>query len=363
MHIPEADMPAGRTGLARQRKSTLADIAAKTGYGTNTVSLALRGSTRISQAARDKILKAAEALDYVPNNSAKSLVLKRSNTVGMLVEYLTNPQPTAVATALQREMSDHGYSVLFASSSTPQQETAAIEMFRRHMVDGLLIYPVDHTKLSHLRRLRERNFPVVMLVGARDTGLDAVGVDEFQASYDATTHLIALGHKSIGALGSIKDKPLKIEGFRHAHQVHGIPLDERQIFEPVGFSMAAGFDGMGALTGRNLGLTALFASSDMFALGAMRWAQVNGVSVPEQLSIVGYDNIEFGEFSHTTLTSVRNDGTTLAKAAVERLIALMETDAPLPPPTLTLLPGELVIRESSSRPGQRAWASQHVDEP
>lgn len=356
-------MPAGRTGLARQRKSTLADIATKTGYGTNTVSLALRGSTRISQAARDKILKAAEALDYVPNNSAKSLVLKRSNTVGMLVEYLTNPQPTAVATALQREMSDRGYSVLFASSSTPQQETAAIEMFRRHMVEGLLIYPVDHTKLGHLRRLRERNFPIVMLVGARDTGLDAVGVDEFQASYDATTHLIALGHKSIGALGSIKEKPLKIEGFRHAHQVHGVPLDERQIFEPVGFSMAAGFDAMGALAERNLGLTALFASSDMFALGAMHWAKVNGVSVPEQLSIVGYDNIEFAEFSHTTLTSVRNDGATLAKAAVERLIALMETDLPLPPPTLTLLRGELVIRESSSRPGQRAWASQHTDKP
>ncbi|WP_240535551.1 LacI family DNA-binding transcriptional regulator [Rhizobium freirei] len=339
----------------------MADIAAKTGYGTNTVSLALRGSTRISQAARDTIIKAAEALDYVPNNTAKALVLKRSNTVGMLVEYLTNPQPTAVATALQREMSDRGYSVLFATSSTPEQEAAAIEMFRRHMVDGLLIYPVDHTNLSHLHRLRERNFPVVMLVGARDTGLDAVGVDEFQASYDATTHLIALGHKRIGALGPTKDKPLKIEGFRHAHRVHGLPLDERQIYEPVGFSMAAGYDGMAILAERDLGLTALFAASDMFALGAMRWAKVKGVSVPEQLSIVGYDNIEYGEFSNTTLTSVRNDGGTLAKAAVERLIALMETDGPLPPPTLTLLPGELVVRESSSRPGRRSWASGQTD--
>lgn len=347
----------------RHRKSTLADIAAKTGYGTNTVSLALRGSTRISQAARDKILQAAEALDYVPNNTAKSLVLKRSNTVGMLVEYLTNPQPSAVASALQREMAARGYSVLFAASNTPEQETAAIEMFRRHMVDGLLIYPVDHTNLDHLRRLRARNFPIVMLVGARDTGLDCVGVDEFQASYDATTHLIALGHTRIGALGPLKDKPLKIEGFRHAHRVHGLPLDERQICEPVGFSMGAGFDGMATLAKRSLGLTALFASSDMFALGAMRWAKVNGVSVPEQLSIVGYDNIEFAEYSLTTLTSVRNDGATLAKAAVDRLCSLMTADPPLPAPSLTLLPGELVIRESSSRPGQRAWASEWPARP
>jgi LacI family transcriptional regulator len=343
--------------LSRHSKTTLADIATKTGYGTNTVSLALRGSTRISQEARDIIAKAASDLDYVPNNSAKSLVLKKSHTVGMLVEYLTNPQPTAVATELQREMSERGYGVLFATSSTPEQEAAAIEMFRRHGVDGLLIYPVDHTNLEHLRRLRARNFPIVMLVGMRDTGLDAVGVDEFQASYDATTHLIALGHTKIGALGALGDKPLKIEGYRHAHRVHGLPLDDSQICEPVGFSMAAGYDATERLSQRKLGLTALFASGDMYALGAMHWAKVNGVSVPEQLSIVGYDNIEFGEFSHTSLTSVRNDGATLAKAAVERLMLLMESDTRLPPPTLNLLPSELIVRESSARPGALSWVA------
>lgn len=339
------------------RKTTLADIAAKTGYGVNTVSLALRGSTRISQAAREMIGRAAEELDYIPNATAKSLVTSRSHTVGMLVEYLTNPQPTAVATALQREMAARGYSVLFATSATPEQETAAIEMFRRHNVDGLLIYPVDHTSLEHLQRLRARNFPVVMLVGARDTGLDAVGVDEFQASYDATTHLIALGHTKIGALGPLRDKPLKLEGFRHAHRVHGLALEEIQLVEPVGFSMEAGFTAMETLAARNPGMTAVFASSDMFALGAMRWAKLKGLRVPEDLSIVGYDNIEFGAFSHTTLTSVKNDGATLAKAAAEKLMTLMEGAKPLPAPTLTLLPGELVIRESSARPGQRGWVA------
>lgn len=338
--------------MAAPRKPTLADIAVKTGYGVNTVSLALRRSTRISQAARDKILKAAEELDYIPNATAKSLVTKRSHTVGMLVEYLTNPQPAAVATALQREMAARGYSVLFASSATPEQETSAIEMFRRHMIDGLLIYPVDHTNLEQLRRLRARNFPIVMLVGARDTGLDAVGVDEFQASYDATTHLIALGHTKIGALGPLYDKPLKLKGFQHAHQVHGLPLDIARIVEPVGFSMEAGFRAMDELAERDSGMTAVFASSDMFALGAMRWAKLKGLRVPEDLSIVGYDDIEFGAFSHTTLTSVRNDGTLLAQAAANKLVALMEGRSTLPPPSVTLLPGELKIRESSARPGQ-----------
>jgi LacI family transcriptional regulator len=346
--------------LIRHRKPTLADIAAKTGYGTNTVSLALRGSTRISQAARDAIRKAAEALDYIPNNSAKSLVLKRTHTVGMLLEDLTNPQPTSVATALQREMSKRGYGVLFATNNTADQEIAAIEMVRSHMVDGLLIYPVDHTNLDHLRRLRARNFPIVLLVGARDTGLDAVGVDEFKASFDATTHLIALGHTRIGALGSITLKPLKIDGFRHAHKVHGLPFDEKQIIDPVELSVMSGFEAMRTLAARNLGLTAVFAASDIFGLGIMRWASVNGVSIPEELSIVGYDNIELAEFAHTSLTSVRNDGETLAKAAVDRLITLIQSDLPLPPPTLTLLPGDLEIRESSSRPGMRGWSAGNI---
>lgn len=341
--------------VSRNGKPTLADIAARTGYGTNTVSLALRGSTRISQVARDAIRAAAEAMDYVPNNYAKSLVLKRSHTVGMLLEDLTNPQPTAVATALQRELSKLGYGVLFATNNTADQEAEAIEMVRSRMVDGLLIYPVDHTKLDHLRRLRARNFPVVLLVGACDTGLDAVGVDEFQAAFDATTHLIALGHTKIGAIGSLHVKPLKLEGFRHAHAVHGLALNESQIIDPAEHSTMAGFCSMQQLHERNLGLTAVFAASDIFGLGVLRWARVNGVSVPEELSVVGYDNIEIAEFAFTSLTTVRNDASTLARAAVARLMTLINTEGPLPPPELTLLHGELEIRESSSRRGQRAW--------
>ena len=196
-----------------------------------------------------------------------------------------------------------------------------------------------------------------MLVGARNSGLDAVGVDEFQAAFEATTHLIALGHTRIGALSPIKKNRLKTDGFIHAHRIHGLPIDEGQIVDPVELSTMAGFRAMRTLADRNLGITAVFAASDIYALGVMRWASVNGVAVPQDLSIVGYDNIDMAEFAHTSLTSVRNDGPTLAKAAVDRLITLMQSDLPLPPPTLTFMPGDLEIRESSSRPGMRAWTS------
>ena len=179
-----------------KQKARLKDIAEKTGYGTNTVSLALRGSTRISAAAREKIAKAAEELDYVPNHIAKSLVSRRSHTVGLILHEITNPILTSAAEKIQRRLAARGYGVLFASSSgSPDEELRAIEMFRSRMIDGLLIYPVRHADLDHLKRLRARNFPVVLLIGIDDHEIDAVGIDEQAGAYDATRHLIDLGHR------------------------------------------------------------------------------------------------------------------------------------------------------------------------
>jgi LacI family transcriptional regulator len=343
------------TAVIRGGKPTLADIAARTGYGTNTVSLALRGSTRISQKARDEIRKAAVTMDYVPNHSAKSLVLRKSHTVGMLLEDLTNPSLTSGGTAMQRLLSQHGYGVLFATNETAEKEEQAIEMFRSRGIDGLLIYPVVHTRLDHLRRLRERNFPVVLLIGTETSGLDAVGIDEFQGGYDATTHLIALGHTRIGAIAFVSRNTEKLSGFRHAHKVHGIPLDESQIIDPEQHSIAVGSAVMERLAANNKDLTAVFASSDLYALGALHWARINNVSVPEQLSIVGFDGIEISEFADTPLSTIKNDASLLARTAVDRLLMLMKSEGPLQAPIVTLIRGELVTRASSARLGGRAW--------
>jgi LacI family transcriptional regulator len=336
--------------MARKSKPTLADIAARTGYGTNTVSLALRGSTRISQGARDAIRAAAEALDYVPNNHAKSLVLQKSHTVGMLLQEITNPLLTSVARALQRKLAERGYSVMFATNATPEEEDRAIEMLRSRMVDGLLIYPVDHSRLDHLRRLRERNFPIVMMIGSEAEGLDSVGIDEFQGGFDATTHLIALGHRRIGALLLKEKNNEKLMGFRSAHQMHGLDYSETLCVDPIEHSTGAALRAMDQLAARHGDLTAVFAASDFYAVGILRWAHLNGLRVPEDLSIVGFDNLEIGQFAVTSITTVDNDVLLLADAAVARLGELMETDGHLPPARSKLFRGDLIVRESSARP-------------
>lgn len=334
--------------MAKQ-KARLKDIAERTGYGTNTVSLALRGSTRISAAAREKIARAAEELDYVPNHIAKSLVSARSNTVGLILHEITNPILTTAAERIQRSLAARGYGVLFASSNgSLEAEMRAIEMFRARMVDGLLIYPVRHQELGHLQRLRARNFPVVLLVGIRDAGLDAVGIDEYAGAYDATRHLIETGHRRIGALVTPQyGTNDKYTGFVDALASAGITPDPRRVSGCAEHSIRGGLVAMDALMAGPDRPTAIFASSDVLALGALRWAKLNGVAVPQALAIVGFDNDEAARYAVTPISTIDYDVDGLAERAVDRLMRLVDGGPVLPAAEADLLRGPLIVREST----------------
>lgn len=336
----------------RQRKVTLADIAAKTGYGTNTVSLALRGSTRISQAARDLIRGVADEMDYVPNKIAASLVLNRSNTIGLILHEITNPVLTSVAHMVQKTLGKHGYSVLFASSNgDPEEELKAIAAFRARMVDGLLIYPIAHSKLDHLKALRRNNFPTVLLIHTDATGIDAVGIDERKGAFDATNHLIERGHRRIGTLGpsftSTVGNVGKLQGYRDALEAAGIAYDPTIVSIPIDHSIEASVHAMDELMAQDDAPSAIFATSDLTALAALRWAAKSNFKVPEELAIVGFDDTDYVAQATTPISSIHNDVEQLATEAVERLLFLIANKELLPPAETRTTPGRLIIRESS----------------
>lgn len=334
--------------MARE-KARLKDIAAKTGYGVNTVSLALRGSTRISAAAREIISKVAEELDYVPNHFAKSLVSLKSNTVGLILHDVTNPILTSAAQMIQLALAERGYSVLFATSNGSfEEEIRAIEMFQTRMVDGILIYPLLHSRLDHLQKLRQRNFPIVLLVGLREAGIDVVGIDEFTGAYDATRHLIDRGHRRIGTLiPEVGTPQKKSEGYLEALRAAGLAIDPALIGYAPKHTIESGIAAMDAVMSLADRPTAVFASSDVLALGALRWARINHLAVPQQVAIVGFDNIDAARFAATPISTIDNDVGELARLAVARLLELIGSEEPLPPPRTMLLHGQLVIREST----------------
>ena len=336
-----------------EKKARLKDIAAKTGYGVNTVSLALRGSTRISAAAREIISKVADELDYVPNHFAKSLVSLRSNTVGLILHDVTNPILTSAAQMIQLALAKRGYSVLFATSNGSfEEEIRAIEMFQTRMVDGILIYPLLHSRLDHLQKLRQRNFPVVLLVGLREAGIDVVGIDEYTGAYDATRHLIDRGHRRIGTLiPEVGTPQKKSEGYFAALRAAGMEIDSTLIGYAPSHTIESGIEAMGAVMGLADRPTAVFASSDVLALGGLRWARMNNLAVPEQVAIVGFDNIDAARFAATPISTIDNNVDELARLAVARLLELVGSEGPLPPPSTTLLHGQLIVRESTMGEG------------
>lgn len=330
----------------------LRDIADRTGFSVNTVSLALRGSPRIPEDTRMMIRLAAEALNYLPNHIAKSLVSRETKTIGLVLTSMTNPILTHVAQAIELRLAGQGYSTLFATSNNdPAEEKKVIEVFRSRQVDGMLIYPRAHRELDHIRRLREAGYPVVLLVGDADAGVDTVCMDQQRGSWKATQHLIALGHRRIGLIdgGGMRGNFEKRDGYRQALTDAGIGVDEAFEVTPREHSLAAGHAAIAELVRRDSGITAMLAATDALALGALRWAHEQGLTVPGDMAIAGFDNIEFGAYAPTPLTSVDYAVERVTELAVGRLLGLIRSEGGiLPEPQVTLIDPDLVVRESTA---------------
>ncbi|MBU1306306.1 MAG: LacI family transcriptional regulator [Alphaproteobacteria bacterium] len=326
----------------------LKDIAEHTGFSVNTVSLALRDSPRIPQETRSAIQAAAQALNYLPNHIAQSLVSRETRTIGLVLTDLGNPTLTHVAQAIELRLAAKGYSTLFASSNNDRDaEAKAIEIFRSRQVDGMLIYSRGHRDLDHIRQLRRANYPLVLLVGDIDADIDVVCIDERAGAHKAVRHLIDLGHTSIGMLDGADrfGNAEKREGYLRALSEAG--LTPAAIVDPGGFSSQHGYDAMSRLMAAPERVTAIFAVTDALALGALRWTQIKGLRVPQDVAIMGFDNIEFGQFAATPLSTINYEVEQVTTLAVDRLLVLIGSKDGLPPPIVTMIEPDLVVREST----------------
>ena len=227
--------------------------------------------------------------------------------IWLILTDLNNPVLTAVAQAVELELSKRGYTTLFATSNnTLALEERMIETIRARRADGMLIFPCSHRQLDHIRALRNRNYPVVLLVGDPDAGIDAVCMDERAGAYKAVAHLLNNGHERIAMIdgATTRGNTEKQEGYIRAHRELGIEVDQRLFIDPRNGSVAAGYWAMDELMGRRLGFSAVFASNDSLALGAMRYCSKHGLAVPDDIAIVGFDNIEFGEYAATPVSTI-----------------------------------------------------------
>ncbi len=329
----------------------LKDIADKTGFSTNTVSLALRESPRIPEQTRQLIRAAASELNYLPNHIAKSLVSRETKTIGLVLTDISNPTLTGTAQALETALARKGYGTLFATSNNNvADERRVVEMFRSRQVDGMLIYPASHRALEHIRPLRAANYPVVLLVADPDAGIDTVAMDERRGAWKATRHLVESGHTRIGLMdgGDKIGNSEKSDGYHLALSEAGIDADPGLHIDPLGQTIQHGHAAMARFIDLPEPPTAVFTSNDSLALGALSYCGANGIDVPGRMAVVGFDNIEFGKFAATPLSSVNYAVDAIATGAVERLLTLIAAGDQLPDPEVSLIEPDLMIRRSSS---------------
>jgi LacI family transcriptional regulator len=341
----------------RRRETRLKDIAIKTGFSINTVSVAPRNGARIPDPTREIIMAAARELDYRPNAVARSLVQRSTRTVGVILSNLLNPILTLCAQYIEQRLAERGYTTVLATTDNDLvKEQEALDTLRAQQVAGILIYPTVRTRLDHILPLRRAGYPVLLLTGEPSGEIDLVGVDNRSGARKITAYLLGLGHRRIAFLdgGQPQGNLEKQEGYEAAFAAAGLEIDRDLLFSPAGGTTARhGHEAMARIMARDPAPTAVFASSDSMAIGVMRWCREHELKVPDDLSIAGFDDIETSAFLDCPLTTVGYSTRTVSEQAVTRLIALMEAKGELPAPdTLTIDP-DLVIRGSCGAPGRR----------
>ena len=333
---------------------SIKDIARAAGVSHSTVSRALSDSPLVSAATKARIQQLAQEMGYSPDALARSLVIGRTQTIGIVATAITDPFIAEVVQAIEQTAYLHDYSVILAlSNAEPEREIAAVEMLRSKRVDGVIVTSsrVGALYQEHLERL---GVPVVLLNSHREQSgpyTFSVSMDNEHGGYLATYHLIRGGHRRIayisGAKGS-SDSLTRQAGYRRALEEAGLPFDPALVVPGTGRS-----DGGERALPQLLALaeppTAVFCYNDMTAIGLLHAARRQGLAVPGSLAVVGFDDIPFASYVQPSLTTVVQPKAEMGRQAVEMVLALVERGPESGREVSNVVvQGTLIVRESSA---------------
>ena len=331
------------------KRATIKDVAALAGVSAATVSRALDDRPEITQETKRKVREACRVLDYVPNIAARSLTGQKTHILGMLVPDISNPYFADMATAIERRAAQEGYRVLLSNSMRdPEQELKSIDSFLARQIDGILISAISPRSQARHKALMG-NLPCVYLGINHSEECSYVMADNTAGSYEAARYLLGLGHRDIlffGGRDTSRTRELRLKGFRQALAEEGVEGrdltavgDIRQLRQ-WSYEQALELFRGGPLP------SAIFAFSDITALKIMEAAEERGVRIPEDVSLVGYDNISFAALPRIHLTTVSQHKFRLGEIAVERLLEQIQGRRER---TVDLLRPELVVRSTCRR--------------
>lgn len=342
-----------------RNRITSTDVARRAGVSRTTVSLVLNDvpGTSISAATRQRVLRAAAELNYHPDAAARSLVSRQTHTLGLVLcqtpdRVFADAFLPQVLHGVGQMAQEHNFKVLLQYVEDVTRPDAYLALVRGRHIDGIILSG-PRSDDEQLPRLHAEGFPVVLLGQLPETGTPFVDVDNVDGAYRATEHLIELGHRRIGL---ITNAPLaytaseqRRAGYRRALEAHGIPY-EPMLVRYGDFREESGYAAMMSLLDEGLP-DAMFVASDLVAFGALEAIKLQGLRAPDDIALVGFDDVPVARYVDPPLTTIRLPAHQLGAEAARLVLRLIAGEEP--GETEILLQTTLVVRESCGADGVR----------
>jgi LacI family gluconate utilization system Gnt-I transcriptional repressor len=337
---------------AKTRRATLADVAKRAGVSAVTVSRALRKPEMVSEEVRRKVESAVQELGYIRNVLASALASSRSHIIGVVIPSLTNGVFVDYLRALHDRLLPAGFQVLVLNTRySAEEEEKAIATLLGHHAEALIVAGIDQTEQSR-RLLESSGIPVVQTMELADRPIDInIGLSQREAGYAATRYLLDLGHRRIAHIAARVDSRARrrMEGYQRAMAEFDIDTGGMIAATLLQSTVRRGADMLGDLLEQIPRLEAIFCCNDDLALGALFECQRRGIRVPEDLSIVGFNDLEFCASAYPALTSVATPRYEMAKQAAEIVIDILRGSGARPGSRRIDLGFEIVERGSVLR--------------
>ncbi|HWE08310.1 MAG TPA: LacI family DNA-binding transcriptional regulator [Solirubrobacteraceae bacterium] len=348
MHVEddeEAPVPQGRPAV-------MSDVGRLAGVSHQTVSRVINGSRHVSPATRERVLAAMRELGYRPNSIARALATgRRTRTVGVVTFDTSLYGPASTLFGIERAAHEAGYFMTIASLKALDRGSVleAIQRLRVQGVDGILAIAAEQESAEALLHA-PLDIPLVAVEAGPERGIPVVAVDQHRGAELATRHLLELGHRTVhhiaGPLGSIESQQ-RAGGWRAALEAAGAPRPQPLIGD---WTARAGYH-LGRRLTRDRSVSAVFASNDQMALGVLRAMHEAGRRIPEDVSVVGFDDLPEASYFTPPLTTVRQDFGEVGSRSLRILVRAIESVAAgARPPEGSLVSPELVVRASSGTP-------------
>jgi len=331
--------------------ATILDVAKAAGVSVATVSRVMSGKGQVSQETARRVMKAVEALSYAPNVAARNLRRSESRIILIVAPNTTNPYYTHILSGIGKAAHRMGYSAFLCDTGGERDETRnVLDMLVRRQADGAILLATEGES-GWLAPYAEK-YPLVQCSEYDPRlNLPKVSIDNYAAAREAMAHLIWLGHEKIGLVSSSNQyisTALRLQGYRDALREAGLPLKETYVRHGAAdYSFKSGFDSAKSLLELSDRPTALLCISDMLALGAIASAKEMGLRVPEDVTVVGFDDVEHTTMFHPYVTTVAQPCAQIGGKAMELLESAI---ARTPMSREVLLPHRLIVRESSAPP-------------